>query len=296
MKPRLILLGILTCTRLWSAESTPRDFHVRALYHVGYWVRDIAKARAFYHDYLGFAEPYSLNYATGKLQMVVMKVNERQVIYLFTDATRILPNGDNLDHFGLEVDDLQAFRKYVLAHGAKVGEVNRGRIGDFLLGIRDPDGRTFEATQFAPEGQLLKHQGEALPATRVSNHLRSATIMVSDLAASLRFYQDVLCCEPIGQPGKDGAVRVRVADGTDFLVLKPMPSDPAARAATHAAPEYTLIVPNLAETGKALADRAATTGFAPPSTSTLSAFGEREISCIDPDGTRVVLVEQGSAR
>jgi catechol 2,3-dioxygenase-like lactoylglutathione lyase family enzyme len=293
---RLLLLVTLFIAVCSFAAPAPRDFHIPALYHVGYWVRDISKARAFYHDYLGFEEPYALNYATGKLQMVVMKVNERQVIYLFTDATRIQPNGDNLDHFGLEVDDLQAFRKYVLAHGAKVGEVNRGRIGDFLLGIHDPDGRTFEATQFAPEGQLLKHQGEALPAARVSNHLRSATIMVSDLPASLHFYQDVLCCEPLGRPGTDGSVRVRVADGTDFLVLKPMAADPTARAATHAAPEYALLVPNLAETAKTLTERAKTTGFAPPSAPTTSAFGEREISCIDPDGTRVVFVEQPAAR
>jgi len=73
---------------------------VPSLYHVGFWVKDIAKSRAFYHDYLGFEEPYVLNRANGVLQLVVMKVNERQVIYLFPDATRILSNGDNLDHLG----------------------------------------------------------------------------------------------------------------------------------------------------------------------------------------------------
>ena len=45
--------------------------------------------------------------------MVVMKVNERQVIYLFTDSTKILPNGDNLDHLGLETDNINAVREHL---------------------------------------------------------------------------------------------------------------------------------------------------------------------------------------
>jgi catechol 2,3-dioxygenase-like lactoylglutathione lyase family enzyme len=290
MKRLSLLIGLSFAVCSFAAAPAARDFRVPALYHVGYWVRDIAKARAFYHDYLGFEVPYSLNYPDGRLQMVVMKVNERQVIYLFTDATRILPNGDNLDHLGLEVDDLQAFRKHVLAHGVKVGEVNRGRIGDFLLGIHDPDGRTFEGTQFAPEGQLLKHQGQNLPATRISDHLRSATINVTDLAASLKFYCDVLGGETIGSPAKDGSVRVHVADGTDFLVLKPMPAG-SDRAKIWAVPEYTLIVRDLDKTAEELRQRAKATGFAPPAGPTTSAFGEREISCIDPDGVRVVFVQ-----
>lgn len=289
MMRRLLLLAVLLLTPRIHAASEARDFHVPALYHVGFWVHDIAKARAFYRDYLGFEEPYSLNYPDGRLQMVVMKVNERQVIYLFTDASRILPNGDNLDHLGLEVDDLQAFRRHVLAQGVKVGEVNRGRIGDFLLGIRDPDGRTYEGTQFAPEGQLLKHQGQALAPGRISDHLRSATIMVADLPASLRFYTEVFCGKALGAPGTDGSVRVRVADGKDFLILKPMPK--GDRTAIHAVPEYTLVVSDLKHTAEVLRERAKATGFAPPTDPTTSAFGEREISCTDPDGVRVVFTQ-----
>src|SRR5436305_15264392 len=147
---RLLLLSGMLLALCASGAPPAREFHIPALYHVGYWVRDIAKARSFYHDYLGFEEPYALNYATGKLQMVVMKVNERQVIYLFTDATRILPNGDNLHHLGLETDNLAAVREHLLAQGIKVGEIHRGRIGDLLLGVKDPDGHSYEITQLVP--------------------------------------------------------------------------------------------------------------------------------------------------
>src|SRR3954467_4012097 len=168
-----ILFLILTAGSL-AAATPERSFHISSLYHVGFWVKDVAKQRAFYHDYLGFDEPYSLNYPDGRLQMAVMKVNERQVIYLFTDATKILPNGDNLDHLGLETDNLAAVREHLLAQGLKVGDVHRGRIGDLLLGIKDPDGHTYEITQLEPQGQLLQHQGQALPASRISSHLRGA--------------------------------------------------------------------------------------------------------------------------
>src|SRR3954471_1663495 len=107
------LFFILFAASALAAEPN-RSFHLSSLYHVGFWVRDVAKQRAFYHDYLGFEEPYSLNFPDGRLQMVVMKVNERQVIYLFTDSTKILPSGDNLDPLGLETDNLAAVREHLL--------------------------------------------------------------------------------------------------------------------------------------------------------------------------------------
>ena len=101
--------------------------------------------------------------------------------------------------------DIDGAREHLLAQGIKVGQVNRGRIGDFLLGVKDPDGHAFEITQFAPEGQLLQHQGKSLPPTRVSDHLYSATLTTSDLAAALHFYCDVLGFKKLASPAH-GAV------------------------------------------------------------------------------------------
>src|SRR5258708_14840542 len=200
--PLILTLALAGGHSAFAAGQAGRNYHIYSLYHVGYWVRDIAKSRGFYKDYLGFEEPYSLNYPDGTLQMAVMKVNERQVIYLFPNAAKILPNGDNLDHLGLETDDLAALREDLLAKQIKVGEVHRGRIGDLILGVKDPDGHTFEITQLTPEGQLLQHQGRGLPATRASDRLRSATIAVADLAASVRFYRDILGFKKTSEIGR----------------------------------------------------------------------------------------------
>lgn len=286
------LVMLFAASPLFAAD-TNREFHLPSLYHVGYWVRDIAKSRAFYKDYLGYDEPYVLNRTNGVLQMVVMKVNERQVILLFPDTTRIQPNGDNLDHLGLETDNIAAAREHLLAQGVNVGAVGHGRIGDLLLGVKDPDGHTFELTQFMPEGQLLKHQGTNLAPGRVSGHLRSATIAVTNLAASLHFYVDILGFKKIGgdagQPG--GVVRLQVTDGTDYLDLMPNERKPGADAA-RSVPEFTLEVADAAKTAEMLTARAKVLGFDPPAPVSVAADGRRQTSCVDPDGTRVILKEE----
>jgi catechol 2,3-dioxygenase-like lactoylglutathione lyase family enzyme len=290
-------LLLLASGVLVAAEDAARTFHLPSLYHVGFWVRDIAKSRAFYHDFLGYAEPYELRRPNGDLQMVVMKVNERQVIYLFTDATKILPNGDNLDHLGIETDHIEAARTHLLAHGVKVGAVNRGRIGDFLLGVKDPDGHAYELTQFAPEGQLLQHQGQSLPPERISSRLRSATLSVADLAAALQFYEGILGftrLRPDGtanaNAGANGAVRVQVPDGTDYLELRPYVRQAGGDAA-RAVPEFCLEVPEAAKTYAVLATRAKSLGFPGPAAVGTTPDGRRQTSCVDPDGTRVVFQE-----
>jgi catechol 2,3-dioxygenase-like lactoylglutathione lyase family enzyme len=255
---------------------------------VGYWVRDAAKARDFYEKYLGFEEPYVLNHADGTLQMVVIKVNERQVIYLFPDPSRIKPNGDNLDHLGLLVDDVAALHDTLVARGLKVGAPHLGHIGDLLMGVFDPDGHGFETTQLEPQGQLLKHQGESLPATRISSHLRSVTIVASDLAVSTAFYRNKLGFKAIGTFG--GVTRLQLPDGTDFIELVPAdrtPNSPGARSV----PQYTLVVPDAVKAAETLAARAQSGGFPPPAPISTAADGRRQTCVVDPDGTRVVLSE-----
>lgn len=292
----LALLAGFIGASLGAAEpaQTPagavRAFQLPSLYHVGFWVRDLAKSRAFYHDFLGFDEPYELRRANGELQMVVMKVNERQVIYLFPDATKILPNGDNLDHLGLETDRIEAAREQLLAHGVKVGAVNRGRIGDFLLGFNDPDGHHYELTQFAPEGQLLKNQGKALLPRRVSSHLRSATLNCADLPRSLRFYLDTLGLRHVAGADHPDAVRVQVPDGTDFLELVPYERKPGADAA-RGVPEFCLEVADAAKMVELLKYRAKELGLSRPTPLSKGLDGQWRTSVTDPDGTVVVLKE-----
>ncbi|MGA3008607.1 MAG: VOC family protein [Opitutaceae bacterium] len=284
----VLLTFCLSANRL-PADGVGRNFHIYSLYHVGFWVRDIGKSRAFYKTYLGFDEPYGLNHPDGSLQLVVMKVNERQVIYLFPNASKILPNGDNLDHLGLETDNVAGLRDYLAIRGVGVGPVQRARIGDLILTVRDPDGHAIEFTQFEPEGQLLKHQGEGLATTRISKHLLSATIAVANEGLSLHFYHDILGFKEIRQDGRAGgapsAIRLRVPDGTDYFDLQTYEKKLGAEP-PRAVAQFCLEVPDAAEATLTLTQRAKECRFPPPIVE-----NKQEISCLDPDGARVVLLE-----
>ena len=265
-----------------------------ALYHVGFWVRDIVKSRAFYEDYLGFAEPYVLNNPAGALQMVVIKVNEGQSIYLFPNPARILPNGDNLDHLGLVTDGAAALHDRLAARGIAVSPVHPARVGDLIFGLKDPDGRPYEVTEFEPGGQLMKHQGQGLPAGRISARLESATISARDLKASLGYYRDQLGFVETGRRGGGAAgpaeVELRVPDGTSGIVLQ-LAAGPPGTGPARAVPDFCLEVPDLDQAIAILNERAARGGFPRPGPVSLGPRGRRQTNCVDPDGTRVVLRE-----
>jgi catechol 2,3-dioxygenase-like lactoylglutathione lyase family enzyme len=280
--------------RKFGIYLAPPAARLSALYHVGFWVRDIAKSRAFYETYLGFAEPYVLNTPAGALQMVVLKVNEGQSIYLFPNPAKILPNGDNLDHLGLVTDDAAALQGDLAARGIAAAAVHRARVGDLIFGIKDPDGHPYEVTQFEPDGQLMKHLGQGLPAGRISARLQSATLTTRNLPASLAYYSQLGFQETsraAGPAGAPGAVELRVPDGTSGVDLEPYSAPPGSEA-PRAVPEFRLEVPDLAKAWEILSRRAAAGGFPAPSPIAPGRNGRRETSCVDPDGTRVVLTEK----
>jgi catechol 2,3-dioxygenase-like lactoylglutathione lyase family enzyme len=273
-----------------------KSARISALYHVGFWVRDIDKARAFYEIFLGFGEPYTLNYPTGALQMVVIKVNEQQSIYLFPNPSKILPNGDNLDHLGLVTDDAGALQAKLAAAGLKAAAVHKARVGDLIFGIKDPDGHPYEVTEFEPDGQLMKHQGQSLPSSRISARLRSATLSVADVQGSLAYYRNGLGFKETwrGEESKGVPARVelRVPDGTSGVILQAYAAKPGA-ALPRAVPEFCLEVPDVSGAVAILNQRALRGGFPSPSPIEIGLNGRRQASCVDPDGTRVVLMEAG---
>jgi catechol 2,3-dioxygenase-like lactoylglutathione lyase family enzyme len=270
--------------------------HISALYHVGFWVRDIGKSRAFYETYLGFGEPYTLDFPTGGLQMAVIKVNEEQSIYLFPNPSKILPNGDNLDHLGLVTDDAAALQAKLAARGIKAAAVHKARVGDLIFGLKDPDGHPYEVTEFEPDGQLMKHRGQSLPSSRISSRLRSATLATADLQSSLSYYCNGLGFKESWRGHESGGilaqVELRVPDGTSGVVLRAYSAKPGAEA-PRAVPEFCLEVPDVSETVAILNGRAIRGGFPSPTPIETGPNGSRQASCVDPDGTRVVFMEAG---
>src|SRR5271154_3743911 len=124
-----------------AGDSVARP-HITGLSHVAFWVHDIDKSRAFYEDFLGFSEPYSLKNPDGSIHLIWIKINDRQTIELFPEKEA---NTDRLYHIALETDDAAGMRDYLAAHGVKVPDkVGKGKIGNENYFISDPDGHIVE--------------------------------------------------------------------------------------------------------------------------------------------------------
>jgi catechol 2,3-dioxygenase-like lactoylglutathione lyase family enzyme len=135
--------------------------------HVGQCVRDLASARAFYTDALGFEEVLELDVSgeqSAKLLRLPGTVGLRTV-YLRRDGfvlellgftepeplpARARPMTEpGLTHVSIGVDDLDAACAAVLAHGGSVFEESRLPTAVF---VADPEGQVIEllaGTRFA---------------------------------------------------------------------------------------------------------------------------------------------------
>src|SRR5437870_6951513 len=89
-----------------AAQEVKRP-RVTGLSHIALFVHDVEKSRAFYKDYLGFDEPYSVNNDDGSLHLTWIKINDRQTIELFPE---IEAGSDRLNHIAIETDNAEAMR------------------------------------------------------------------------------------------------------------------------------------------------------------------------------------------
>ncbi len=157
---RTVLLWCLwigiSCFRFPALAAEQRP-HITGVSHIALFVHDVEKSRAFYKDFLGFAEPYSLTNADGSLHLTFIKINDRQSIEIFPEKA---PGTDRLNHIALETDDAEAMRSYLVSRGVKAPEkVGKGRIGNLNFNVTDPDGHTVEIVQYAPDSWSVREKG-----------------------------------------------------------------------------------------------------------------------------------------
>src|SRR5258706_12518484 len=96
MKPSglLHIPALCALAAVCGAQDTPRP-KILGVAHIAIFAADYEKSRAFYHDFLGLEEPYSLSKPDGTPSMTFFKINERQYIWLFPEIT---PNSDRLSN------------------------------------------------------------------------------------------------------------------------------------------------------------------------------------------------------
>jgi lactoylglutathione lyase len=200
------------------AQSSPPRPKITGVAHIAVYAKDYQASRAFYRDFLGFAEPYSLNNADGSPALTFFKVNERQYIELFPENK---PETDRLNHISIETSDAEAMRAYLASKGVRVPDkVGKGRIGNSNFNIKDPEGHTVEIVQYEPASWTVREKGKALPDTRISHRIMHVGIIVTKLEPQAKFYTEILGFKETWRGSSDGKVlswtNLKVPDGESW--------------------------------------------------------------------------------
>jgi lactoylglutathione lyase len=286
------ILAWLMCLSL-SAQTPPARPKVFGVAHYSIFVSDLAKARAFYEDFLGYEEAFTLPKPDGTVQMVFVKINDHQYVELVNQPNK---GEGQLNHLGLYTDDVARMRQYLVSRGVDVPEqVTRNRIGNLKISLVDPDNHALEIVQYMPDSWTGKDTGKHMPATRISDSMMHAGILVGNMEAAARFYGGILGCQETWRGNSLTSttlnwVNMRVPDGpnhVEFMLYKELPP-PDRRGSPH---HICLTVKDIKQAVATLEARPARKGYARELKINLGVDNKRQVGLFDPDGTRVEMME-----
>jgi lactoylglutathione lyase len=290
---RLAVFLLLT-TILSARTAEPARPQILGIAHMALFVSDLAKARTFYKNFLGFDEPYVLKREDGTDRIAFIKINEDQYLELFAEEPK--QNG-HLNHISFFTDSAEAMRLYLASKGVKVPEkVGKGKIGNLNFTITDPDGHIVEIVQYEPDSWTRRQKGRYLPETRISVHMTHVGVTVGALDPALKFYHDALGLDEIWRGSSSGTtlswVNMRVPDGADYLefMLYATPQDPQQLGVKN---HVCLVTPDIEKAVATLKSRGE--NYSRPIEIKVGVNGKRQANLFDPDGTRIELMEPNTA-
>jgi lactoylglutathione lyase len=130
------------------------DIKIKSLAHAALKVKDLDRSLAFYRDTLGFKEMMRINNEDGSLLLVYLRMTDTQFIEIFPGGEGDVAPGWNanaINHFCLEVDDIQATAVALRERNiAFLHEPRMGLDGNWQCWIGDPDGNRIEFMQMMP--------------------------------------------------------------------------------------------------------------------------------------------------
>jgi catechol 2,3-dioxygenase-like lactoylglutathione lyase family enzyme len=288
---RGILLALLATAGLAGAAGVERP-KILGVAHISLFAHDYEASRAFYHDFLGFDEPFSLKKPDGSPSMTFFKVNDRQYIELSPEKE---PNTDRLNHYAIETTDAEAMRRYLASQRVTVPDhVRKGRIGNLNFMIKDPEGHNIEIVQYPADGWTMREKGKHMPDARISKRMMHVGIIVTNLDSELKFYTDVLGFRETWRGSHSGKVlswvNLRVPDGEDYVefMLFKEPPAPDKRGTSH---HLALEVPDAAASVVKLGAKPYRRKYSRAIEVRTGINRKRQVNLFDPEGTRTELME-----
>ena len=294
-----LVLSVFLVHQAFAADQPQRP-RILGVAHMALYVSDLGKARAFYKDFLGYAEPYTLKNEDGSDRIAFIKINEDQYLELFAEAPK--KDGEHLNHIAIQTDSAEAMRRYLGSQGVKVPDkVGKGKIGNLEFNITDRDGHKVEIVQYMPNSWTRQHHGEDLPDTRISTHLMHVGITVGPLQPAMNFYHGILGFNEFWRGSSSGKVlswvNMRVPDGQsyiEFMLYKDYPDARRLGVMNH----ICLEVPDIEKAVATLQSRPAYAAYKQYGQAIqikTGVNGKRQANLYDPDGTRVELMEPNTA-
>ncbi len=272
--------------------QTPQRPRIVGISHYALFAHDYEKSRAFYGDFLGFQEPYSLKNANGSTLMTFFKVNDHQYIELYPEQQA---NSDRLSHISLETDDIEALRLYLASKGVAVPDkAHKARIGNLSFDIIDPAGHKVEMVQYMPDGKTVAAYGKYTSDSQISKRMTHVGIIVTKLDPEYKFYTEILGFKETWRGSSTGKVlswvNLKAPDGDDYLefMLSADEPDPTHRGSAH---HLCLQVPDVAASVETLKAKPYFKTYNQPIVEHVGINRKRQANLFDPDGTRTELME-----
>ena len=286
-----VVWAVLVSAGLAGAADVQRP-EILGVAHISLFAHDYEMSRAFYHEFLGFDEPYSLKKPDGSPSMTFFKVNDRQYIELSPEKEA---GSDRLNHYAIQTNDAEAMRAYLAERGVKVPDhVPKGRIGNLNFMIQDPEGHSIEIVEYPADSWTMREKGKYMPDTRISKRMMHVGIIVTNLNAEIKFYTEVLGFRETWRGSSSGKVlswiNLKVADGEDyveFMLFKEPPPPDKRGTAHHLCLEVPDVVASIAE----LEAKPYHSRYSRPLAGKTGINRKRQVNLFDPDGTRTELME-----
>jgi lactoylglutathione lyase len=288
----LLLSGFVTSMQAADEVKRPRILGVA---HMAIYVSDLQKARAFYKDFLGYEEPYTIKRSDGSDRIAFIKINEDQYLELFAEPPK---KDGQLNHISFFTDSAEAMHAYLASRGVKVPDkVGSGQLKNLNFNITDPDGHTVEIVQYQPESWTRREKGRYMPDARISAHIPHIGVLAQELDRSQKFYGDILGFRETWRGSTSGTVlswvHMRVPDGEDTieLMLFEAPQNSEQMGTKN---HVCLVTPDIQKAVAALEARPARKAYGRPIEIRVGRNGKRQANLYDPDGTRIELMEPGT--
>ena len=264
---------------LASRGDQPKRPRILGINRVSVYVSNIEKSRDFYSEVLGLAKCPE-DAATEPCYLVAP--SDQRVIL------KGVPTQTNnwLAEVAFATDDLNAMRRYLLAHGIHPGNIRRDSNGAQSFQVRDPEGNPLAFVQRSPA--KIRHDPGA---KQISTHLIHAGFVVRDLNAENRFYVDLLGFRLYWYGGfKDNAIdwyELQVPDGSDWIeYMLNIPTN-ADHKELGVQNHFSLGVSNVQHAAAQLRSNGLRAFDGPE----VGRDGKDSLDAYDPDGTRVEIME-----